>query len=83
MTEMRPQPLAIHRSIAELTSLADQTPTTTAEDSANAFARPADYRDGAIFVGHWAGNSEWERHSAGNEQSERLHIAARAAADPP
>ncbi|MEM9069467.1 MAG: cupin domain-containing protein [Myxococcota bacterium] len=25
------------------------------------------YRDGAIYVGHWAGKSEWERHRQGDE----------------
>lgn len=27
----------------------------------------ANYRDGAIFIAHYAGNSEWERHPAGDE----------------
>ena len=67
MDETRPQPRAIHRAIADLTFLSDRKPTTTAGESADAFARLCAYRDGAIFVGHWAGNSEWERHSAGDE----------------
>ena len=67
MAETRPQPLAIPKAIADLTFLSDRTPTTTAEESADAFARLCAYRDGAIFVGRWAGNSEWERHSAGDE----------------
>lgn len=25
------------------------------------------YRDGGVFVGHWAGRSEWERHPVGDE----------------
>lgn len=25
------------------------------------------YREGGVFVGHWAGTSEWERHAAGDE----------------
>jgi uncharacterized cupin superfamily protein len=67
MAETRPQPLAIHKAIADLTFLSDRTPTTTAEESADAFARLCAYRDGAIFVGRWAGTSEWERHSSGDE----------------
>lgn len=67
MPETRPQPIAIHEAIADLTFLPDRTPTTTAEESADAFARLCAYRDGAIFVGRWAGKSEWERHSAGDE----------------
>jgi uncharacterized cupin superfamily protein len=67
MAETRPQPFAIHEAIADLTFLPDRTPTTTAEESADAFARLCTYRDGAIFVGRWAGNSEWERHAVGDE----------------
>jgi uncharacterized cupin superfamily protein len=67
MAESRPMPLAIHKAIEDLTFLPDRTPTTTAEESAEAFARLSSYRDGAIFVGRWAGTSEWERHAVGDE----------------
>jgi len=32
-----------------------------------AFAMLSEYRDGAVFIGHYAGNSKWERHSNGDE----------------
>lgn len=32
-----------------------------------AFATLAPYRDGAIYVGHYSGSSEWERHPNGDE----------------
>ena len=32
-----------------------------------AFAEVEPFRDGAIYVGHYSGDSEWERHSAGDE----------------
>ena len=32
-----------------------------------AFAPPATYRDGAMFVGKFAGTSAWERHPQGDE----------------
>jgi uncharacterized cupin superfamily protein len=67
MAETRPQPFDIHEAIADLTFLPDRTPTTTAEESEDAFARMCAYRDGAIFVGRWAGKSEWERHAVGDE----------------
>ncbi len=35
--------------------------------SEDAFALLSEYRDGAIYVGHYSGNSEWERHSNGDE----------------
>ncbi len=67
MAETRPMPFAIHTAIEDLTFLPNRTPTTTDEESADAFARLCAYRDGAIFVGRWAGKSEWERHSVGDE----------------
>ena len=27
----------------------------------------SEYRDGAVFIGHYAGDSKWERHSNGDE----------------
>jgi quercetin dioxygenase-like cupin family protein len=67
VTETRPHPISIDTAIAALTFLSDRTPATTAEESSGAFALLSDYRDGGVFVGHWAGSSEWERHSAGDE----------------
>jgi mannose-6-phosphate isomerase-like protein (cupin superfamily) len=61
-----PCPVSIGDAVAGLTFLADRAPTTTRE-SASAFAQLAPYRDGGIFVGHWAGISEWERHTVGDE----------------
>ena len=61
-----PLPQSIHAAIDGLTFLADRTPTS-GDEAATAFARLADYRDGAVFVGHWAGASEWERHPVGDE----------------
>jgi len=66
MTSARPQPISIDEAIAKLTFLPDRTPTT-AEEASGAFAMLSSYREGGIFVGHWAGNSEWERHTAGDE----------------
>lgn len=67
MDGRRPVPISTGEAIAKLTFLADRTPTTTDEESKDAFAVLADYRDGGVFVGHWAGNSEWERHPVGDE----------------
>jgi mannose-6-phosphate isomerase-like protein (cupin superfamily) len=62
-----PQPVSIDAAVAALTFLPDRTPTTTADQAVGAFGQLAGYRDGAIFVGHWAGSSEWERHGSGEE----------------
>jgi mannose-6-phosphate isomerase-like protein (cupin superfamily) len=63
----RPSPISIGDEISSLTFLPDRTSTTTAEQSAGAFRQLSAYRDGGVFVGHWAGTSEWERHTAGDE----------------
>jgi len=63
----RPNPVSIPDAIANLTFYARRTPTTTAEESSAAFAEVADYRDGGVFVGHWAGATEWERHPVADE----------------
>ena len=67
MAGRQPVPISINEEIAQLTFLPDRTPAGVDEDSADAFKRLAGYRDGAIFVGHWAGHSEWERHTVGDE----------------
>jgi mannose-6-phosphate isomerase-like protein (cupin superfamily) len=67
MSHSEPVPISIDEAIAVLSFLPDRTPLTTSDESKDAFARLADYRDGAVFVGHWAGNSEWERHAVGDE----------------
>jgi mannose-6-phosphate isomerase-like protein (cupin superfamily) len=63
----KPNPQSVPATIDALTFMPDRTTTTTGEQSADAFARLADYRDGGIFVGHWAGESPWERHPVGDE----------------
>jgi mannose-6-phosphate isomerase-like protein (cupin superfamily) len=67
MAGEEPLPISIDEAIAELTFLPDRTPTTTAEESKSAFTLLSNYRDGGVFAGHWAGNSEWERHTVGDE----------------
>ena len=62
-----PHPISLRQSIAGLTFLSDRTPDTTDQEAAGAFGRLADYRDGGVFVAHWAGRSEWERHPVGDE----------------
>ncbi len=67
MEPVRPQPVSICETVANLGFLAGRTPQTTDEDAGDAFAELVPYRDGAVFVGHWAGASEWERHPVGDE----------------
>ena len=45
----------------------NRKPNSTDEELEGAFAELSPFRDGAIFIGPYAGNSEWERHSQGDE----------------
>jgi mannose-6-phosphate isomerase-like protein (cupin superfamily) len=62
-----PQPISVPEAIANLQFLPDRLPSTTDEQAGAAFGRLANYRDGGVFVAHWAGASEWERHPVGDE----------------
>jgi mannose-6-phosphate isomerase-like protein (cupin superfamily) len=54
--------------INSLTYLPNRTPEMAFNGEASeAFAEVSAYRDGSIYVGHYSGNSEWERHAAGDE----------------
>ena len=59
--------IELAKEFGKLEFYADRMPNSTAEDLARAFAKLDDYRDGGIFIGHYAGNSEWERHPNGDE----------------
>ena len=61
------KPISLHEEFAKLSFFGDRTPHTSEEESSRAFATLSGYRDGAVFIGHYAGNSEWERHSQGDE----------------
>jgi quercetin dioxygenase-like cupin family protein len=67
MAPSRPHPVSVVDAVAGLRFLPDRSPATTAEESDGVFARLADYREGGVFVGRWAGISEWERHTVGEE----------------
>jgi len=59
--------ISLIEEFSKLTFIGDRTPASTDEQLAGAFAQLAPYRDGAVFIGHYAGNSEWERHTQGDE----------------
>lgn len=60
----RPTSVSIADALGGLTFLPDRSPETTRDDWAAAVTQ---YRDGAMFVAHYAGQSEWERHGVGDE----------------
>jgi mannose-6-phosphate isomerase-like protein (cupin superfamily) len=54
--------------IESLTYLPNRTPEMAfAGGAEKAFAEVTPYRDAAMYVGHYSGSSEWERHSMGDE----------------
>lgn len=60
------------KSIPQLLSTVKYLPNRTPEsgfngETAGVFALASRYRDGAIYVGHYSGSSEWERHQNGDE----------------
>ncbi len=61
------QAINVWEALDGLQFLEGRTATTPPEETERAFANLSHYRDGAVFVGHYAGNSEWERHSRGDE----------------
>ena len=59
------EPKSIAEALSTLTFKSNRTPTS--EDMEAAFCNLAPYRDGAVFLAHWAGQSEWEVHHSGDE----------------
>lgn len=61
------KPISLQQQMSTLKHLAHRTPETTAEEREGAFAELSPYRDGGIYIGHFSGSSEWERHAGGDE----------------
>ena len=60
------------KSLADILKRVTYLPNRTPEMAFNggtelAFSEVAAYRNGAIFVGYYSGNTEWERHPGGDE----------------
>ena len=65
MTESKP--VSIQEAFKKVKFLENRTPETSDIDAKEAFAKLSEYRDGGVFIAHYAGNSEWERHPKGDE----------------
>ncbi|HEX3864176.1 MAG TPA: cupin domain-containing protein [Stellaceae bacterium] len=59
--------LDLKAEFGKLTMLKDRTPAMSNVQRKGAFANPAPYRDGGIFMAKFAGNGAWERHPQGDE----------------
>lgn len=60
-------PISIKDGFKKVRFFDNRTPESPDEDKKDAFANLSEYRDGAIFIAHSAGKTEWERHSNGDE----------------
>lgn len=60
-------PINLRGSFESLTRLEGRTPTTTEDESKGSFTMLSEFRDGGVFASTFSGNSEWERHSNGDE----------------
>ena len=59
--------ISIENAFARIKCLSDRTPESTDEELQDSVSKLSDYRDGAIFITHYSGSTEWERHSVGDE----------------
>ena len=54
--------------LSTVTYLSNRTPHSGfTNEASRAFATVSPYRDGSIYLGHYSGSSEWERHDTGDE----------------
>ena len=59
---------SLTKILSNLRYLPDRTPEMSiAGGTEGAFAEVAPLGSGAVYVAHYSGSSEWERHSAGDE----------------
>lgn len=64
----KPSKKSLAATLGTLKYLPNRTPDMAFSGGAeDAFAEVSKYRDGSIYVGHYSGDSEWERHSSGDE----------------
>jgi mannose-6-phosphate isomerase-like protein (cupin superfamily) len=59
--------ITINDQFSRVDFLKHRTPETTNEQAKNAFALLSEYRDGGIYIAHYSGFSEWEKHPKGDE----------------
>ncbi len=61
------KPINLQKALESLSLLQARTPYSTPEEKATAFLNLTNYRDGAIYIGYFNGESDWERHTNGDE----------------
>jgi mannose-6-phosphate isomerase-like protein (cupin superfamily) len=61
----KPVAKSLDEEFHRLVFLSDRRPDSKGIEAS--FCRLADYRDGGIFLAHYSGYSDWERHPQGDE----------------
>lgn len=61
------KPISIGEKFSEVTFFEGRTPESSNDDMQDAFVKLTDFNQSAIYLTHYAGFSEWERHPAGDE----------------
>lgn len=61
------QPIDINTAFDGLTFLPDRTPNTEDTTEASWADELTDYRDGGMYIVHYAGETDWECHRSGDE----------------
>jgi quercetin dioxygenase-like cupin family protein len=61
------RPLGIDAAFERLTFLGTRTPQTRDLQEETFAGQLAEYRNGGVYVSHFAGLGEWERHPGGDE----------------
>lgn len=59
--------ISLTDAFQQLKFVGNRRPDSSDAELEGAFAELSGYRDGALFIGHYAGNSQWERHGQGDE----------------
>jgi len=59
--------ISIEDGFAKLKCFGNRSPESTDEEMRDSSSKLSDYRDGAIYVTHYSGNTDWERHPVGDE----------------
>jgi mannose-6-phosphate isomerase-like protein (cupin superfamily) len=59
--------ISIEDEFAKLKCLSNRSPDSTDEEMTGSVSKLSDYRDGAVYITHYSGNTEWERHPVGDE----------------
>jgi len=60
-------PIDLKGSFDALKRLENRSSTTTDDQAKDSFTMLSEFRDGGAFASTFAGNSEWEKHSNGDE----------------